>query len=111
MEHNRVKAVGDAGVQNAGLAQRHPMLQAGLRKNAFSNGFADSIMVINADFDRVAGPGPVNGRVSVACFGNGADIDQGDILPASLLLDGPKNVTRRTEVDLHSLFGIVIRSG
>ena len=111
MEHDGIHIFKDCGVKYAGLAKRYPISEAGFGKYRFCLNLAYGIVVINTDFDGVAGSCPVNGRVSVACFGNSAYINDLDLVGVGLSFNRPYYVLCRRYVGFKSFERIVVCRG
>ena len=65
-------------------------------------------MIIDADFDRVAGSCPVDRSVSVAGLGNGADINNLDLVLVGLSLNGVNYVLSSGGVGLNGSRRIIV---
>ena len=109
MIHNGIHVLENISIKNAGLAQRNPIFEAGIGKNCLSLGFADCIMVINADLNRVAGSAPMDGSVSVSGLGNGSDINNLDCIGIRLSLNSVNNVFHSSDVCEKSFFREIVR--
>ena len=111
MEHDRIHVFQNGRIEDTRLTQRNPVTQTGFRENRFRAHFADCIMVIDADFDRVAGTCPVNRRVAVAGLGHSADINDLDRIGIRLCLNGAHNVFGGGDIGADRLARIVVRGG
>ena len=84
------------------------MFQARVGENAFSDDFADPIMIIYAGAYRIAGAAPVHGFVAVRSLGHGADIDHADVVGIGLCQHSFDHILSRSDIHVQGLLGKVV---
>lgn len=78
MIHDRIKIFENPRIEDARLPQGNPVLQARFSHLCLGDRFADCIVIVNTNLDRIARAAPVDGRIAVTRLGDGADIDELD---------------------------------
>ena len=110
MKHDGVKVVEHLGIENSGLTHRDPVPKTCFNDLTFGQNFRQGIEVIDADFDGVACPSPMNGRITATGFGHGSDINEFDIVGIGLRLNGFDDVFYGCDVHFERTFGVIIGS-
>ncbi len=111
VEHDRVHVFEDLRIEDAGLTQGDPLLQTGLSEDALRFDLGNGIVVIDGDFDRVSATAPVHGLTAVTGLGDGADVDDGDVVGVLLCLDSLDDVLGSHDVGLEGSLRPVVSCG
>ena len=111
MEHNRIIVLQDRRIENTGLTQRDPGLDARIGNDPFRHRFGDTIMVIGRDADRVSCPAPMKRLTAVSHLRYRTDINHFGLLVLGLSQYSLGNILRRSYIRAESCFGSVVRLG
>ena len=111
MEHNRIHILENIRIEDTGLAAGYPVFEAALGKDGFGYNLGAGIVIVNRDFDGVAAARPMNRSVSVAGFGNGADIYNLDGVGIGLSLDSFYDISRGSCIGYNGLGRIIVGRG
>ena len=111
MIHDRIKIFENPRIEDARLPQGNPVLQARFSHLCLGDRFADCIVIVNTNLDRIARAAPVDGRIAVTRLGDGADIDELDRIRIGLCLDRTNDILNRADIGFHRALWEVIRRG
>ena len=111
MEHDRVVVLQDRRIENAGLTQRDPGLDARIGNDPFRHRFGDTIMVIGRDADRVSCPAPMKRFTAVSHLRYRTYINHFGLLVLGLSQYSFGDILRRGYIRAESCFGSVVGLG